>query len=157
MFLVVDIVLLSSGNQNTFVQNPGGCSSCLATKQNSSEAKTSSTKKNPQKLVDGLTKKDTFTQRLDASNSSVPLANVDTLKDVSPVAPNPKCFCLLTALNFNQLGYFLIANLLTGAVNLSFRTIDASPFTAFLILNLYLIVLNGIIMVLYRRTIMLKL
>ena len=69
---------------------------------------------------------------------------------------NTACFCLISAVNYNLLAYFLIANLFTGVVNLSLETIKASPTTAFVVMNGYLLVLHAVITALYRRRILLK-
>lgn len=47
---------------------------------------------------------------------------------------------ILSAINSNGLIYFLVCNLLTGAINLSMRTLFVHSFIAFLIHNIYMIV-----------------
>ena len=70
---------------------------------------------------------------------------------------NIGCSCLISAVNYNLLAYFLIANLFTGTVNLSIETIHAPPMFAFAIMNLYLIVLHAVITLFHKRRILLKL
>lgn len=48
---------------------------------------------------------------------------------------------LLESVNRHQLVAFMIGNLLTGAVNLSIDTLNTSPAVAFVVLNVYAIVL----------------
>ncbi|XP_035446296.2 phosphatidylinositol-glycan biosynthesis class W protein-like [Spodoptera frugiperda] len=47
---------------------------------------------------------------------------------------------ILSHINTNGLSYFLIANLLTGAVNLSMRTLLVPSYVTFIILNIHMIV-----------------
>ena len=44
---------------------------------------------------------------------------------------------VMSAINFNQLQFFLVANLLTGLVNLSFNTLDMPAAPAILIMGSY--------------------
>ncbi|CAG9784139.1 unnamed protein product [Diatraea saccharalis] len=48
---------------------------------------------------------------------------------------------ILSAVNDNGLLYFLVANLCTGAINLSINTLFVSPIGALLILNMYMVLL----------------
>lgn len=48
-----------------------------------------------------------------------------------------KNLVLEDAFNQNMLGSFLLANILTGLVNLSVNTLSASSLTAFMILSVY--------------------
>lgn len=119
------------------------------------------TKTNLQNFVKRSTKEGSCITSSDSSTSTRPSNTENTSPDLKTclqtVDTTPqKCLCLITAINFNQLGYFLIANILTGLVNLSSETITASPFKAFVILNTYLLVLNCIIVGLYRYKIILK-
>ena len=61
------------------------------------------------------------------------------------------CACLLASINRNQLLYFLLSNLLTGAVNFSIQTIFCSSVTGFLVVCFYLLVLNFLISLLHLR------
>ena len=70
---------------------------------------------------------------------------------------NTGCLCLISAVNYNLLAYFLIANLFTGAINLSMETVNAPPVFAFIIMNIYLILLHAVITIFYERRILLKL
>jgi phosphatidylinositol glycan class W len=48
------------------------------------------------------------------------------------------------AYNFNQLGLFLIGNLLTGLINISINTLFASYFPTLMILLFYIFLLSAI-------------
>lgn len=64
--------------------------------------------------------------------------------------------CLLESVNFNGLFYFLLANLMTGLVNLSMKTIYAPTLTSFIVITIYMFSLSFVIMFLYSRKIRLK-
>ncbi|XP_048256592.1 phosphatidylinositol-glycan biosynthesis class W protein-like [Haliotis rufescens] len=64
--------------------------------------------------------------------------------------------CLLSAINYNSLLYFLVANLLTGLVNMSLQTLYAPPSLAITIITGYMLVLSGLVMLLYRKKISTK-
>ena len=84
--------------------------------------------------------------------------DIDTnsfVKDMSLGTSN--CSSLIASINYNQLMYFLLANLLTGVVNLSINTHDTSEILAFIIMNIYLIILHSVIMVLYKSNVSLRL
>lgn len=63
---------------------------------------------------------------------------------------------LVRAINFNQLPYFMLSNLLTGAVNLLVRTLYASDLTAVGIVTGYQVVAVSAVAVLYHFRIRLK-
>ena len=67
-----------------------------------------------------------------------------------------KEFCLLEAMNRNGLFYFLLANLLTGLVNMNMQTIFASPGEGFTIITVYLATLSVVIATLHLKNITLK-
>lgn len=58
-------------------------------------------------------------------------------------------FDLLEAVNANGLLYFLLANLLTGAVNLSTDTMSASTALALTELTVYSLTLSAVVSVLH--------
>lgn len=62
----------------------------------------------------------------------------------------------LTAVNNNSLLLFLLSNMLTGLINLTFNTIDASDLVSMAILIFYELVLAGISIVLYKRDIIIR-
>lgn len=64
---------------------------------------------------------------------------------------------LFKAVNHNALFYFLLANLLTGVVNLTIPTISTNNSVALIILYLYLLTLSLIMLYLYHRDIVIKL
>ena len=65
-------------------------------------------------------------------------------------------FDLLEAINANGLLYFLLANLLTGAVNLSTATMSASTSLALTELTVYILTLSAVVSVLYVYRIRVK-
>ena len=50
---------------------------------------------------------------------------------------------IVEAINYNGLAVFLLANVLTGAVNLSVRTLFVSPAVAFAVCLVYLLIVTG--------------
>jgi len=65
-------------------------------------------------------------------------------------------FDLLEAINANGLLYFLLANLLTGAVNLSTVTMSASTSVALTELTVYVLTLSLVVSVLHVHGIRVK-
>ncbi|XP_061182182.1 phosphatidylinositol-glycan biosynthesis class W protein-like [Saccostrea echinata] len=64
--------------------------------------------------------------------------------------------CLLSAVNYNALLYFLLANVFTGLVNLCIDTIQSSPTKSMAILVIYMGILSFISIVFYKWKIQLK-
>eukprot|EP01017_Pseudomicrothorax_dubius_P043598 TRINITY_DN7288_c0_g2_i11.p1 TRINITY_DN7288_c0_g2~~TRINITY_DN7288_c0_g2_i11.p1 ORF type:complete len:100 (-),score=14.28 TRINITY_DN7288_c0_g2_i11:215-514(-) len=64
--------------------------------------------------------------------------------------PNRK-LDLLEAVNFNQLIVFLVANNLTGAINLTFKTIYMSDIESLIIITGYMFLLSAFALILYYR------
>ena len=58
-------------------------------------------------------------------------------------------YSLIDAVNYNGLLYFLLANLLTGVINLSIKTILLPPLQSVLIIVMYMLILSIISFVLY--------
>lgn len=67
------------------------------------------------------------------------------------------CTCFISAVNRNQLLFFLLSNVLTGMVNFSIKTIFCTPQKGFVIVGIYLMALNFLISVLHLRGKTLKL
>ena len=65
--------------------------------------------------------------------------------------------CIVSAVDYNQLGFFLLANLLTGLVNSSLDTLHTRPPLALAVLLSYMCVLVGVFLALHRLQIRLKL
>ncbi|KAI9294805.1 hypothetical protein K502DRAFT_291814 [Neoconidiobolus thromboides FSU 785] len=72
------------------------------------------------------------------------------LEDILNIKKAPIIF---QAINYNSLFIFLIANLLTGLVNITVPTLDVSDFVAYVILIGYIGAVNCISMVLYLKQI----
>ena len=64
--------------------------------------------------------------------------------------------CLISAIDYNQFTFFLLANLSTGLVNFTVDTMNTSTLNAFLLLSLHLVSLCvlAIVMKRYRIKIM---
>lgn len=60
------------------------------------------------------------------------------------------------AINYNALAFFLVANMLTGLINVSIVTLDMGSLTSLLIIIVYMFVLYAFVMVLYVNRIKLK-
>lgn len=58
-------------------------------------------------------------------------------------------YSLIDAVNYNGLLYFLLANVLTGVINLSVKTILIPPLQSVLIIVMYMLILSIITFVLY--------
>lgn len=80
-----------------------------------------------------------------------PLKTWSTSTRLSQSESSRPCACLLAAINRNLLLYFLLANLLTGAVNFSIQTIFCSAVKGFLVVCSYLLVLNLLISLIHIR------
>ncbi|XP_062595806.1 phosphatidylinositol-glycan biosynthesis class W protein-like [Saccostrea cucullata] len=64
--------------------------------------------------------------------------------------------CLLSAVNYNALLYFLLANVFTGLVNLCIDTIQSTPTKSMTILTIYMGILSFISIMFYKWKIQLK-
>lgn len=69
---------------------------------------------------------------------------------------NPPRSQVLAAVNFNMFAIFMVANLATGAVNISMRTLDADPWAAVTILLIYVTFVAGVAVILASRGIAIK-
>ncbi|XP_046389793.1 uncharacterized protein At4g17910-like [Ischnura elegans] len=63
---------------------------------------------------------------------------------------------LVEAVNYNGLAYFLVANLMTGLVNLSVRTLYVESGLSIAILTLYMLALCALVCVLHKKQIKIK-
>lgn len=63
--------------------------------------------------------------------------------------PHKPSVCLVSAVDYNQLAVFLLANLLTGLVNLSMDTLSAGTVTALLVLSGYMALLAAVFSALF--------
>ncbi|XP_037350322.1 phosphatidylinositol-glycan biosynthesis class W protein [Talpa occidentalis] len=70
---------------------------------------------------------------------------------VSEVKRKEPSFCLITAINRNQLIFFLLSNIATGLINLLADTLQSSTWWALFVLNLYMLTNCLIIYVLHLQ------
>lgn len=70
--------------------------------------------------------------------------------------PTPP-LCVVSAIDYNQLVFFLLANLMTGLVNISINTLHTPPSIALCVLTIYMTLLVAIAIILHRYNIKLKL
>lgn len=75
----------------------------------------------------------------------------------SQIKQKMPCACFISAVNRNQLLFFLLSNVLTGIVNFSIKTIFCTPLKGYIIVGIYLMMLNFLISVLHLRGKTLKL
>ncbi|XP_033027578.1 phosphatidylinositol-glycan biosynthesis class W protein [Lacerta agilis] len=68
----------------------------------------------------------------------------------------PRSVCMISAVNKNQLLYFLLANVLTGFVNMVVDTIHSNAFWAMFVLHLYMFTNCLVMYLLQARNIILK-
>ena len=61
----------------------------------------------------------------------------------------PSHFCIISAIDYNQFVFFILANILTGCVNFTVDTLNTSSFPAFIILSLYMITLALVVTLLH--------
>ena len=66
------------------------------------------------------------------------------------------CTCLIAAINRNQLMYFLLANVLTGLVNFSVKTIHCTALEGFTVVCIYMLTVNAVVVILHRYEITFK-
>ena len=71
--------------------------------------------------------------------------------------PPPPSLCLVSAIHYNQLPFFLLANLLTGLVNFSMDTLHTPAPGALAVLVVYMCVLAVLCLGMFRYGIKLKL
>lgn len=102
-----------------------------------------------EKLVWGKANVEVVTDAVNGDGVEIDTNTVDIVSD--KYVPTS-----LTAVNNNSLLLFLLSNLLTGLINLTFNTIDASDFVSMAILIFYELVLAGISIVLYKRDIIIR-
>ena len=65
--------------------------------------------------------------------------------------------CFVSAVDFNQLGFFLLANIFTGVVNFLIDTLNSSVELSVVILVLYMASLMTIFLVLHKLKVKIKL
>lgn len=81
---------------------------------------------------------------------------IDEKKDYHQKAMDGYVPIIMNAINYNGLIFFLLANLLTGLVNIVFRTLLLSAVESLLILFLYQLVVCGVMTILYVNRIKFK-
>lgn len=82
------------------------------------------------------------------------LRSADKNSNYQNISSTPE---ILKAINYNGLAFFLINNLLTGIINLLFKTIFIPDFQALIIITVYMIVGTGLFVTFYKYKIQLKL
>lgn len=73
------------------------------------------------------------------------------VSEARTVGETDRTCTLLQAINYNGLLFFTIANLMTGAVNLSVDTQSFAPGPAFVIVTTYMLILSVIFLNLYNK------
>ena len=67
-----------------------------------------------------------------------------------PSSPSSSHCCLISAIDYNQFIFFLIANVSTGIVNITINTMSVGPIMSFLVLSLHIAIISLIIIVMNR-------
>lgn len=80
----------------------------------------------------------------------------DVESDVSCLSDEDHVPESLKAVNLNSLTLFICANLLTGLINLSYNTLDSSPWESLLVLVVYELILSGLCLILYKLGIIIR-
>lgn len=70
--------------------------------------------------------------------------------------PSPEPLCAASAVDYNQLAFFVLANVLTGVVNFSVNTLHVGSAVALVVLALYMAVLLMVFSVLHKYKIKIK-
>ncbi|WAR24413.1 PIGW-like protein [Mya arenaria] len=76
--------------------------------------------------------------------------------EVAPISEGYRTCDLISAISYNGLFYFMFANLLTGLVNMSMKTIYQSNVVAYLVVTFYMLILSVVSTLLYKRKLCLK-
>ena len=84
--------------------------------------------------------------------TSISTSSSDGLKQVRYLD-----LCFVSAVDFNQLGFFLLANVFTGVVNFLVDTLNCSTIVSVVILVLYMACLMVTVIALYKLKIKIKL
>jgi len=85
------------------------------------------------------------------SSSKASKGQLHKQKDFDDGGLNMRIPQMYQAIAYNSLGFFLLANVLTGIVNLSMRTINATGTSSMFILITYLLVLQIVALAFYRK------
>ncbi|KAF6009018.1 hypothetical protein HII13_003657 [Brettanomyces bruxellensis] len=104
------------------------------------------------KLIENFVWGDVKVQYVDDKTSAKKPKNTD----LSVIDPSVCVPSALTAVNNNSLVLFLVANLLTGVINMSYDTLDSSDWSGILVLMGYTFILSTFTMVLYHLGIKLR-
>lgn len=84
----------------------------------------------------------------------IPLADTTLMPRPPPYAPPTEetpHLCIASAVDHNQLVFFVLANVLTGLVNFSMDTLHASAGTALTVLVTYMATLAALFLMLHRH------
>ena len=82
--------------------------------------------------------------------------NTDSDTSIAGMDKNSYCPIIMSAINYNGLGFFLGANLLTGLINLTFQTLLVDTAGCIFIMTVYMFVLCAITVFLYVNKIKIK-
>lgn len=83
-------------------------------------------------------------------------SEIDVKSDVAAITNLEIVPLTLKAVNSNSLVLFIAANLLTGLINLTYNTLDSSPWTSVGVLWGYILILSGVTLILYKLGIILR-
>ena len=86
-----------------------------------------------------------------------PLYTESSEKDPCKEKHSQSNICVISAVDYNQLLFFVAANILTGLVNVSVDTLHAGPLQSLTILLLYMLVIVGTFVLLHTHRTKVKL
>lgn len=90
-----------------------------------------------------------------SSDHTLTPTNHSGCRRVAPLPPAP--LCVMSSVDYNQLAFFLLANVLTGLVNYLVDTLRTGPVWALVVLVIYMATLQSIFTALHTYKIKLKL
>lgn len=82
--------------------------------------------------------------------------DIDVKSDISAMNNSDRVPLTLQAVNENSLILFVVANLLTGLINLTYNTLDSSPWESVAILGGYVLILSGFTLILHKAGIIIR-
>ncbi|CAG5116661.1 unnamed protein product [Candidula unifasciata] len=124
--------------------------------QNSLNKAVQSIDQPPSEGIHGASRRTTSKTTVSASRKDIQTADNEKESKINKEHLSDTNVCLLEAISFNSLLFFLLANLFTGAVNMSISTIYASDAVAVVILILYMFLLCFVVVSLRKKNICTK-